>query len=177
MPANELPEVWLRGPIEGYAAEWQPIVNALLQVREEAERHAIDLTTEQLWARPGDAGSIGFHLRHIAGSLDRLLTYARGESLSPAQLAWLAAESQPGLPPATAEEVIAIAQAGIDRALEQVRTMSVTTWLEARAVGRARLPTTVIGLVFHAAEHASRHAGQIATTRKVVQALTVGARE
>ena len=170
MPSNERPEVWLRGPVEGYAAELQPVVHALLQVREEAERHAADLTTEQLWARPGDAGSIGFHLRHIAGSLDRLLTYARGEALSPAQLAWLKTESDPGLPPATAEETIALAQTGIDRALEQVRAMDVATWLEARAVGRARLPTTVIGLVFHAAEHASRHAGQIATTRKFVTA-------
>ena len=168
MPSSERPEVWLRGPVDGYAAELQPVVHALLQVREEVERHAADLTTAQLWARPGDAASIGFHLRHIAGSLDRLLTYARDESLSPAQLIWLKAENEPGYPPATVEETIAIAQAGIDRALDQVRTMDVARWLDARLVGRARLPTTVIGLVFHAAEHASRHAGQIATTRKVV---------
>ena len=166
---NELPEVWLRGPVEGYPSELQPVVHALLQVREEVERHVADLTPEQLWARPGDAGSIGFHLRHIAGATDRLLTYARDESLTPEQIAWLKAEGVPGEPPATATEAIAIAHQGIDRALAQVRGTDVRTLLDARGVGRARLPTTVIGLVFHAAEHASRHAGQIATLRKVVK--------
>jgi uncharacterized damage-inducible protein DinB len=166
---TELPEVWLRGPVDGYAPELQPVVHALLQVREEVERHAADLTPEELWARPGGAGSIGFHLRHIAGATDRLLTYARGEALTPDQMAWLKGEAIPGDPPARAAESIAVAQAGIDRALAQVRSMDVATWLDARAVGRARLPTTVIGLVFHAAEHATRHAGQIATTRKVIR--------
>lgn len=162
------PEVWLRGAVEGYAPEMQPVVHALLQVREEVARHCADLTPEQLWARPGNVAAIGFHLKHLAGSLDRLLTYARGETLLPAQLTWLKAEDDPGMPPASAAEAIAIAQAGIDRALEQVRATDVATLTEARAVGRARLPTTVMGLIFHAAEHASRHAGQIATTRKVV---------
>jgi uncharacterized damage-inducible protein DinB len=170
MPSNELPEVWLRGPVEGYAPQLQPVVHALLQVREEVERHASDLTAEQLWARPGDAGSIGFHLRHIAGATDRLLTYARDESLSAEQIAWLRAEGVPGDPPASAVETVAIAQQGIDRALAQIRATDVATLLDARGVGRARLPTTVLGLVFHAAEHASRHAGQIATMRKVVTA-------
>lgn len=167
--ANELPEVWLRGPVDGYPAQLQPVVHALLQVREEVAQHAADLTTEQLWARPGDAGSIGFHLRHIAGATDRLLTYAKGEALSAEQIAWLKSEGNPGEPPATAAETVALAQAGIDRALEQVRGTAVATLLDARSVGRAKLPTTVIGLVFHAAEHASRHAGQIATMRKVVR--------
>jgi uncharacterized damage-inducible protein DinB len=169
MPTREAPEVWLRGPVEGYAPQLQPVVHALLQVREEVDRHCADLTTEELWARPGGAGSIGFHLRHLAGSLDRLLTYARGEALSPAQLTWLKSEDDPGMPPATATETIAIAQAGIDRAIAQVRDTDVGTLQDARAVGRAQLPTTVMGLIFHAAEHASRHAGQIATTRKVVR--------
>lgn len=169
MTSPDRPEVWLRGPVEGYAAELQPVVHALLQVREEVERHAADLTPEELWAQPGGAGSIGFHLRHIAGSLDRLLTYARGDALMPAQLLWLKTEAEPGQPVATADETVALAQAGIDRALEAVKGLDIATWLDARAVGRARLPTTVIGLVFHAAEHASRHAGQIATTRKVVR--------
>jgi uncharacterized damage-inducible protein DinB len=167
--ANDLPEVWLRGAVQGYAAHLQPVVHALLQVREEVEQHAADLTTDQLWARPGGAGAVGFHLRHIAGATDRLLTYARGDALSADQIAWLKSEGIPGEPPATAAETVAVAQAGIDRALEQVRTTDVATLLDARSVGRAKLPTTVIGLVFHAAEHASRHAGQIATLCKVVR--------
>lgn len=169
MATKEPPEVWLRGPVDGYAPQVQPVVHALLQVREEVDRHCADLTPDQLWARPGGAASIGFHLRHLAGSLDRLLTYARGEVLSPAQLTWLKAEDDPGMPPATAAELIAVAQAGIDRALAQVGTTDVGTLQDARGVGRAQLPTTVMGLLFHSAEHASRHAGQIATTGKIVR--------
>ncbi len=168
MTSNDLPEVWLRGPVEGYPGELQPVVHALLQVREEVARHAADLTPEQIWARPGGAGSVGFHLRHIAGASDRLLTYARGEALTPAQLTSMKAEGDPGMPPVGAAVVIAVAHAGIDRALEQVRSIDVATLLEPRSVGRAQLPTTVGGLVFHVAEHASRHAGQIATLRKVL---------
>ena len=168
MASGELPEVWLRGYVEGYPTELQPVVHALLQVREEVERHCADLTPEQLWARPGGAGSIGFHLKHLAGSLDRLLTYARGESLQPEQMVFLKSEALEGEPRATATDAIAIAHAGIDRALDSVRTTDVGTLAQARAVGRARLPTTVMGLIFHAAEHSSRHAGQIATLRKVV---------
>lgn len=167
--ANQLPEVWLRGPVEGYAAELLPVVHALLQVREEVEQHASDLTTDELWSRPGGAGSIGFHLRHIAGATDRLLTYARGEALNPEQIAWLKGEALPGDPPATAAETVAVALSGIDRALAQIRATDVATLQHARGVGRVQLPTTVMGLLFHVAEHASRHAGQIATTRKVVK--------
>ena len=158
----------MRGPVDGYARELQPVVHALLQVREEVEAHASDLTVEELWARPGGAASLGFHLRHIAGATDRLLTYARGESLTSEQFAFLKAEGIPGDPPATAANTLAIVLAGIDAALEYVRRTDVTTLYEPRAIGRAKLPTTVIGLIFHTAEHAARHAGQIATTRKVI---------
>lgn len=163
------PEVWLRGPVDGYAPELQPVVHALLQAREEVELVA-GLTRDQIWARPGGAASIGFHLRHIAGSLDRLLSYARGEQVTREQIAYLKAEGDPGDPPASDADLIAIAQAGIDQALAQVRTMDVATLLDVRTVGRAALPSTVIGLVFHAAEHTSRHVGQLATLRKVVTA-------
>ncbi|MCC6163295.1 MAG: DinB family protein [Acidobacteria bacterium] len=162
------PEVWMRGPVDGYARELQPVVHALLQVREEVDAHASDLTVEELWARPGGAAAIGFHLRHIAGATDRLLTYARGESLTPEQFAFLKAEGLPGDPPATAADTLAIVLAGIDAALEHVRRTDAATLFEPRAIGRAKLPTTVIGLIFHTAEHAARHAGQIATTRKVI---------
>lgn len=168
MTSTALPEAWLRGPVDGYPAQLQPVVHALLQVRDEVARHATDLTPEQVWARPGGAGSIGFHLRHIAGATDRLLTYARGEALTQAQLTWMKAEGEPGTPPVSAADVVAVAQAGLDRALAQVRSTDVATLLEPRSVGRAQLPTTVGGLVFHVAEHASRHAGQIATLRRVV---------
>jgi hypothetical protein len=117
------------------------------------ERAAAGTTTEQLWQRPGTAAPAGYHLRHLAGSLDRLLSYARGEMLSEA--------------PASA--LLSGAVAAIDRALEQIRRTSPDTLLESREVGRARLPSTVLGLLFHAAEHTTRHTGQLITTLKVVR--------
>lgn len=163
-----LPEVWMRGPVDGYPPELQPVVHALLQVREEVEAHTADLTPAQLWARPAGIASIGFHLRHLAGSLDRLLTYARAEPLTPGQMAFLQSEAEPGEPLPSVPDTVRVATDGIDRALAQVRGTDVSTLRDARGVGRKQLPTTVSGLLFHAAEHASRHAGQIATTRKVV---------
>ncbi|MGI8671164.1 MAG: DinB family protein [Luteitalea sp.] len=168
MNQAQAPEVWMRGPVAGYAAELQPVVHALLQVRDEVEQHAASLTTEQLWARPAETASIGFHLRHLAGSLDRLLTYARGEPLTADQFETLRTEADPGMPAASPASVLSLSLAGIDRALDQLRATDASTLRQARLVGRARYPTTVLGLLFHAAEHASRHAGQIATTRKVV---------
>ena len=168
---NELPEVWLRGPVEGYAAELQPVVHALLQVREEVERHAADLTTEQLWARPGNAGSIGFHLRHIAGATDRLLTYARDESLTPG--AADVAEGRGRAGPATRDRSRDHRHRPRRASTARSRRCGQTDVSDAArchaASAAPSLPTTVIGLVFHAAEHARRHAGQIATMRKVVK--------
>jgi hypothetical protein len=162
------PEHWLRGPLVDVNALLQPVAHALLQAGEDLQAHLAGLRPEQLWARPGGAASIGFHVRHLAGSLDRLLTYARGESLSADQVAYLRSEGQPGEPPADAVSVLATAQAALDRALEQVRRTSENTLLDTRRVGRAGLPATVLGLLFHAAEHTTRHTGQAITTAKIV---------
>jgi uncharacterized damage-inducible protein DinB len=159
------PEVWLRGPLPEYIDELQPVAHSLLQVREEIQRVA-SLAPEQLWARPGGAVSIGFHLTHLAGSLDRLLTYAGGKPLTAAQHAALASEECEGQK--SAETLVRQAQAAIDRALTHVLTTPLCNLDEAREVGRDRLPSTVLGLLFHAAEHAQRHSAQIITTAKVV---------
>ena len=116
------------------------------------------------------AASAGFHLKHLVGSTDRLLTYARGEALTPAQIAFLKAEGAPGTPPETAEALVAGVHEAIATALNQLRSTSLDLLTEKRTVGRAALPTTVIGLLFHAAEHAQRHAGQLNTITKVVRA-------
>lgn len=126
------------------------------------------LSPEQIWARPGGAASIGFHMRHAAGSLDRLFTYARGEQLSAAQLATLKTEGEPDLSPQIGATLIAAFDEMVERALEQLRATDESTLLDAREVGRARLPSTVVGLLFHAAEHTQRHSGQIATTARIV---------
>ena len=127
------------------------------------------LSDAQLWARPGGAASAGFHVKHLAGSLDRLLTYARGETLNARQRAELQAEDIPN-PGESAAALFSSAVAAIDAAIAQVRATPIETLGEERPVGRAALPSTVRGLLFHAAEHAQRHAGQLATTVKVVAA-------
>jgi uncharacterized damage-inducible protein DinB len=161
------PEVWLRGPLPDVIPELQPVAHSLLQVREEIAA-AATLSLEQLWARPGGAASIGFHLTHLAGSLDRLLTYARGDALNAAQRAALAAESSDDTS-RPAADLVRSALDALDRALAQVRGTPLCTLDEAREVGRARLPSTVLGLLFHAAEHAQRHSAQIITTMKVIR--------
>lgn len=166
------PEVWLRGPIAGMPDLLMPAAHAFIQVGEEVADVAAGLTADELWQRPGGVASAGFHLKHLVGSTDRLLTYARGESLTPTQIAFLKAEQAPGTPPETAAELIAGVHEAITNALNQLRGTSIDSLLEKRTVGRAALPTTVLGLLFHSAEHAQRHAGQLTTTVKVVRAGT-----
>jgi uncharacterized damage-inducible protein DinB len=168
MSEKSTAEVWLRGPVADCPAELMPAVHSLMQVREELLAVLPTLTAEQISSRPGGAASIRFHVVHMAGSLDRLLTYARGESLSDAQRVALAAEERVDLS-VESSALVQMAARAIDRALEQIRATPVATLTERREVGRARLPSTVLGLLFHAAEHAQRHAGQIATTAKVVR--------
>jgi hypothetical protein len=144
-----------------------PVAHALLHAREDATRALTGLTPEQIWT--GDSGaSVGFHVRHLGGALGRLLTYARGEGLTPEQRKAAAAEAMPGNPPADAASLVADLEDAIDRALVQVRATPPESLLDARAVGRQHLPSTVIGLLFHAAEHAARHAGQAITTARLL---------
>ena len=161
----------MRGPIPEISPLLQPVAHALLQAVEDVQRVVGPLAVDHLWARPGGAASVGFHLRHAAGSLDRLFTYARGEGLSAEQLAFLAAEGEPGSPPAEAAALIAAFEQQVDHALAQLRGTAQATLLEPRGIGRRQLPSNVLGLLFHAAEHTQRHVGQIVTTAKIVQAL------
>jgi len=162
------PEYWLRGAIAGVAPLLQPVAHALFQAREDVGATLSALTVEHLWRTPHGAASIGFHVKHLCGSLDRLFSYARGEALTAPQLAYLQTERDPGAPPADAAALVALADGAIERALAQLRGTNPATLTDARAVGRQRLPSTVIGLLFHAAEHTTRHAGQIITTAKIV---------
>jgi hypothetical protein len=145
-----------------------PIVHTLIQVREDLERLAATVPPEHVWQRPGGAASIGFHVRHTAGALDRLFTYARGEALSDTQRAAARDEGVAGDPPAALADVVAEANVLIDRALDQLRGTSMDRLLDERKVGRAGLPATVLGLLFHAAEHCTRHIGQAITTAKIL---------
>lgn len=165
-------EVWLRGPIPGLLPPLQPVAHALLQIAEEIPPLLAELTEEELWARPGGSGSIGFHAAHLAGSLDRLFTYSQGRSLSPDQMQALAAERTVDeiRPPVT--ELQRRILAGIDTAVRHLGTLAEDALFLPREVGRARLPSTTFGLLVHAAEHSARHAGQITTLAKVVHGVT-----
>lgn len=160
-------DAWLRGPVAGVPPLLQPVAHALLQALEDAERAVAHVAPDELWTNAGGAASIGFHLRHATGSLDRLFTYARGEALSGEQRGALAME-QGGIGEADAGELIASLRTGTERALEQLRATDTATLTHHRAVGRAGAPSTVIGLLFHGAEHTARHVGQIVTTRRVL---------
>ena len=160
-------EVWLRGRVvEGVPALLQPVAHSLLQCGEEVRRSLADMSGEQIWHSENGAASIGFHVLHAIGSLDRLFTYARGELLSDTQRQALVQESRPNSD-VSADDLRTAFDAAVERALEQLRATDPATLADVRGVGRSKLPSTVIGLLFHAAEHTQRHAGQIVTTKKI----------
>jgi uncharacterized damage-inducible protein DinB len=169
-PAVSQQEAWMRGPIEGIDPMLMPVAHALVQAREDLQRLASDIAAEHVWLRPGGAASIGFHVKHLGAALDRLFTYARGERLSDAQKAVLSAEAEPGTPAAALSDLVNDACAQIDRALDQLRGTTRDQLLEPRGIGRAQIPSNVLGLLFHAAEHSTRHAGQLITTAKILSA-------
>ena len=162
------PEMWLRGAVEGYEPLLMPVAHALLQVRADLERLRDGVPPEHVWVRPGGAASIGYHVRHTGGALDRLFTYARGESLSDAQRASLKREGEPGKPATLLADEAAAVNTTIDRALAQLRATRGDELSQPRQVGRGALPSTVLGLLFHAAEHSTRHMGQAITTALIL---------
>jgi uncharacterized damage-inducible protein DinB len=163
-------EAWLRGPVAGVAPLLQPVAHALIQAREEVHAIVEALPDEALWDRPAGMASAGFHLQHLCGVLDRLLTYARGEALSGAQLTALSLEGSALPTPVTARALGHAFDARVEAALIQLRGTPSASLTEARAVGRSQLPSTVIGLLTHAAEHTMRHVGQLLVTSRVVAA-------
>ncbi|MBC5772857.1 DinB family protein [Pontibacter sp. KCTC 32443] len=160
-------EVWLRGPLPDVPALLQPVAHALLQAREEVENFMRDVPEDLIWERPAGVASVGYHLQHLVGILDRLLTYARGEALTEEQLAYLYAEGKPTK--ATAQELVQQYHEEVDKALEQIRKTEEQTLTEVRRVGRSQVESTVIGLLFHAAEHSMRHIGQLLVTARVLR--------
>ncbi|HEY2385066.1 MAG TPA: DinB family protein [Terriglobia bacterium] len=159
-------EVWLRGPLPDIPALLQPVAHALLQAREEVTAEMDGFPEERLWERPAGVASVGFHLQHLAGVLDRLFTYARGNPLDEQQAAALTAEGKED-PEISSREMLERFHAQVDRALEQLRKTDKQTLTEYRAVGRAKLPSTTLGLLVHAAEHTQRHVGQLLVTARV----------
>ena len=159
---------WLRGPVEGIIPLLQPVAHALIDAEEDVTKALAGLSAEQVRQRPGNSAPLAFHVKHAMGSLDRLLTYARGDSLSEAQLAALAAEKPMDVSALEPVQLSREFSAAIGRAMAQLRETREADLLVKREVGRAKLPSNTLGLLFHAAEHTARHVGQVMTTAKLV---------
>lgn len=168
MKNNEKPEVWLRGPLADVPDLLQPAAHALLQAQEEITALFQDFPDELLWKQPSGVASPGFHLQHIAGVLDRLFTYARGESLNENQLAYLKSEGSEPFPGCTAADLLKVLDHRISLILQQLKQTDENTLKEVRNVGRAGIPSTHLGLLFHAAEHTQRHLGQLLVTARIL---------
>jgi hypothetical protein len=169
MANHILPEVWLRGPLEGIPALLQPVAHALLQAREELNELMNGFPDELLWENVAGMASPGFHLQHLTGVLDRLYTYARAEPLTEGQLSYLVAEGKPTNKTYTIIELINNFNAQVDKAIAQLRSAEETKLTDFRGVGRSQLPSTVLGLYVHSAEHTMRHLGQLIVTVKVLK--------
>lgn len=168
--AKNKPEVWLRGKLPGIPDLLQPAAHALLQSKEEVENYMQDFPEELLWKRPGNRASVAFHLQHLTGVVDRMLSYAKGEKLSKAQYDYLEREGKPDAEISVAFLVQnfknKVAEAIIF--LKNTPTEQLTTF---RSVGRKKLPSSLIGLLFHAAEHSQRHVGQLLVTVSFVKEI------
>jgi uncharacterized damage-inducible protein DinB len=165
MNANELIEPWLRGTLTEVAAVPRAVLHALELAKEDIERWCGNLTGDELNARPFGIASVAFHIRHIAGSIDRLLTYAEGKQLTPAQIATLESELDGG---ATRRELFAEFETALAKSSQRIRAFDPATLGEPRKVGKRELPATVGGLLVHVADHTQRHVGQAITTAKIV---------
>lgn len=165
---NNLPEVWLRGKIPEIHDLLQPAAHALLQAREDVHVYVQDLPQELLWKKPAGRASVGFHLQHLTGVVDRMLTYAAGTELSKDQFIALRKEGDPGTGEALSFLISAFDNK-VEEALQVLRNTQANALGDYRSVGRKKLPSSVIGLLFHAAEHAQRHVGQLLVTASVLR--------
>ncbi|MCF2444176.1 DinB family protein [Dyadobacter sp. CY345] len=164
MENNQKPEVWLRGPLADIPPLLQPVAQAILQVQEEINSLDNSFPNELLWKKPAGLASVGFHMQHLAGVLDRLLTYARSEPLTEEQLQYLKRESEEPFPGCTFIDLLENLNKQISSTIAQIEGTDSATLLEVRMVGRSQIPSTHLGLLFHAAEHTTRHFGQLFVT-------------
>lgn len=165
-----LPEPWLRGTLQEIPAVPRAVLHALELAREDLTRWCAQLTDEQLNARPAELAPVAFHIRHIARSVDRLLTYAEGNPLNAQQLAALQTELAPN---ATRHDLFAELESTLAVAAARIAQFAPAGLHEPRRVGKKQLPTTVAGLLVHIADHTQRHVGQAITTAKIVAASRV----
>jgi uncharacterized damage-inducible protein DinB len=168
MPETK-PEPWLRGRLREVPPVQRAVMHALELAGEDLQRWCGSLSDEQVNARLGGLPPVAFHLRHIARSMDRLLTYAEGRDLSQQQLTMLKEEMNPDAP---REVLFTELNSALVKSMIRIRAFEVSVFEEIRFVGRKQLPTTVAGLLVHVADHTQRHVGQAVTTAKIVLATT-----
>lgn len=163
------PEYWLRGPIDDVPALLQPVAHALLQARDEINQMMSDFPHDFLWEKPSGNASPAFHLQHIPGVLDRLFSYADNRQLDLLQLDYLASEGkyEAGI---TVNTLLKQLNAQVEKSIAHLKSINPQTITEARFVGRKQLPSTIMGLLFHAAEHTMRHTGQLLVTVHILKA-------
>ncbi|MGA8145458.1 MAG: DinB family protein [Candidatus Acidiferrales bacterium] len=165
MHETRLPEPWLSGTHTEIPPVQRAVLHALELAKDDLQKWCGSLTDDQLNARPANIAPVAFHIRHIARSIDRLLTYAEGRELDADQTAKLNTELVPG---ATHDEAFAELLAALAASSTRIRDFSTGQLAESRAVGKKQLPTTVAGLLVHIADHTQRHVGQAITTSKIV---------
>ncbi len=165
---QEIREVWQRGAVAGVPPLLQPVAHGLLQVVEDLDKYMRDFPPDKLWERPAGVASVGFHLLHIAGVIDRLFTYARGEWLTVDQLKALEVEKEVPAEPMEPSVLVGQVRRKVEYAIRQLKTTLESSLTKKRLLGRKKIPTTVIGLFFHATEHAHRHVGQLLVTARIV---------
>ncbi|MGA7854529.1 MAG: DinB family protein [Candidatus Acidiferrales bacterium] len=170
MNESAQPEPWLRGTLTEIPAAPRAVLHALELAKEDLRRWCAALSEAQLNTRPAGIAPVAFHIRHIARSVDRLLTYAEGRNLDAEQLAALKSELAPN---ANRAELFAELEATLAAAARRIVQIDPGRWGEPRSVGKKQLPTTVAGLLVHIADHTQRHVGQSITTAKIVTASRV----
>lgn len=168
MEQESLPEVWLRGAVDGIPPLLQPVAHAMMQSMEEIIKYTHGLEGDQPWKQPSALASVAFHLKHTDGFLDRLFTYASGQQLDVAQLQFLSREGERETMD-NLDGLITKLQVRIEKCLQQLKNTPESSLTEPRYVGRKKIESTVLGLLFHAAEHMSRHTGQILVTSRIVR--------
>ncbi len=167
------PEPWLRGTLPEVPAVIRAVLHALELAREDVHRWCKDLVESDLINRPYDLPSLTFQLNHIAGSLDRLLTYAEGRQLSDNQLEALKRESEL---PGTRQKLFQDFETALNHGQQRVRAFAGMDMEQTRSVGRKSLPTSLGGLLVHIADHTQRHVGQVISTAKLIKAINEGHR-
>jgi uncharacterized damage-inducible protein DinB len=168
MDRHKAPEAWLRGTPAGVDVMLAPLLFSFEQAREDLAKFTEGLSTEQLWARPYGFNAVGREIRHIGGSVDRLSTYLAGRQLDAAQMRDLESEAEPG---ASREELLRELDERLARTEGFIRSLDPRTLAEPRKVGRKELPTTIIGLIVHIAEHTQRHVGQAISAAKLARTV------